>query len=40
MCVIKNIIGKIYENIKNIEGGKIADYIPELACVDPKYVWN
>ena len=35
MCVIKNIIEKIFENIKNIKGGKIADYIPELACVDP-----
>lgn len=35
MSVIKNIVQKIFENVKNIEGGKIADYIPELACVDP-----
>ena len=35
MSVIKNIVQKIFENVKNIEGGKIANYIPELACVDP-----
>jgi len=33
---IKNIIQKIYDNIKNENGGKVADYIPELACIDPK----
>ena len=35
MCLIKNIIKKIFEKVQQIEGGKIADYIPELACVDP-----
>ena len=36
MFNIKNIINKVYENVKNENGGKVADYIPELACIDPK----
>ena len=35
MLIFKNIVQKIYENLKNTEGGRIADYIPELASVDP-----
>lgn len=34
MFNIKNIINKIYDNVKNVKGGKVADYIPELANVD------
>ena len=32
---IKKVIKNVYENVKNHNGGKVADYIPELACVDP-----
>jgi len=32
---IKKIITKIYENLNSVKGGKVADYIPELACVNP-----
>lgn len=32
---IKKVIQNVYENVKNQNGGKVADYIPELACVDP-----
>jgi glutaminase len=35
MLIFKNIVQKIYDNLKNTEGGRIADYIPELASVDP-----
>ena len=34
MFNIKNIINKIYDKVKNVKGGKVADYIPELANVD------
>lgn len=34
---IKNIINKIYSELKDIDGGKVADYIPELACINPNY---
>jgi glutaminase len=36
MDKIKKIITKIYNDLKDIEGGKVADYIPELACVKPE----
>ena len=36
MSFVEKIIEKIFENLKDIEGGEIADYIPELACIDPK----
>ena len=31
---IAKIIDKIYYELKDIDGGKVADYIPELACVN------
>ena len=31
---IAKIINKIYYELKDIDGGKVADYIPELACVN------
>ena len=34
---IKLIVDKLYNNLINIKGGKVADYIPELACIDPDY---
>ena len=36
MDKIKKIITKIYNDLKNVDGGKVADYIPELACVKPE----
>lgn len=33
---IQNIIDNAYKNNKNNNGGKVADYIPELAKADPK----
>ena len=35
MSNIKKIIQKVYDAVKNCNGGKVANYIPELACVDP-----
>ena len=35
MTNIKKIIQKVYDAVKNCNGGKVANYIPELACVDP-----
>ena len=36
MDKIKSIVTEIYNDLKSIEGGLgVADYIPELACVDP-----
>ena len=34
MDKIKEIVTKIYNELKSITGGAVADYIPELACVD------
>ena len=33
---IKKIVTKIYNELKSVNGGKVADYIPELACVKPE----
>ena len=35
MTNIKKIIQKVYDTVKKCNGGKVANYIPELACVDP-----
>ena len=35
MSNIKKIIKKVYDSVKNHNGGKVANYIPELAGVDP-----
>ena len=33
---IKKIVTKIFNELKSVNGGKVADYIPELACVKPE----
>ena len=33
---IKKIVNKIFNELKSVNGGKVADYIPELACVKPE----
>jgi len=35
MTNIKKIIQKVFDSVKQHNGGKVADYIPELACIDP-----
>lgn len=35
MSNIKKIMQKVYDSVKNHNGGKVANYIPELACIDP-----
>ena len=37
MLKLKEIINKIYNELKDDNGGNVADYIPELACVNPDF---
>ena len=37
MQKVKEIVHKIYNELKNEKGGNVADYIPELACVNPDF---
>ena len=37
MQKLKEIVNKIYKELKDDKGGNVADYIPELACVNPDF---
>ena len=37
MQKVKDIVHNIYNELKNEKGGNVADYIPELACVNPDF---